>query len=153
MHDLPDRIEEAVEASLAEAARWLAWDGRPLASEGSVWTPNKAMRRVTDHLIDHLAQMEAALTREPPLEDEWRGRSVTLAADWAPFTEAELNEAEARLRRLGRVYASRLRAAGPTEWDEGRGDEWTIRRMTEHCADSLIWYAAQPLGRDVPMPD
>jgi hypothetical protein len=153
MQDLPHRIEEAVEASLAEAAQWLAWDGRPRASEGSVWTPNKAMRRVTDHIIDHLAQTEAALSGGPPLEDTWRGRSTTLAADWAPFTEAELNEAVARLRRLGRTYASRLRAAGSAAWDADRGDEWSIRRMAEHCADSLIWYAAQPLGRDVPMPD
>ena len=153
MQELPDRIVHAVEASLAEAPQWLAWDGRPRASEGSVWTPNKAMRRVTDHLIDHLAQTEAAISGEGSLEDTWRGRSTTLAADWAPFTEADLNEAGARLRRLGRVYASRLRAAGPGRWDADRGEAWTIRRMGEHCADSLIWYAAQPLGRDVPMPD
>src|SRR5919197_905331 len=112
MQELPDRIVHAVEASLAEAPQWLAWDGRPRASECSVWTPNKAMRRVTDHLIDHLAQTEAAISGEGSLEDTWRGR-----------------------------------------WDADRGEAWTIRRMGEHCADSLIWYAAQPLGRDVPMPD
>ncbi|HEX5881470.1 MAG TPA: hypothetical protein VF468_24600, partial [Actinomycetota bacterium] len=33
------------------------------------------------------------------------GRTVTLATDWAPFTEADLNEAGNRLRRLGQVYA------------------------------------------------
>jgi hypothetical protein len=151
--NLPDRINEAVEVCLTEAAMWLAWDGHPRAREGSVWTPNKAMRRVTDHLIDHLAQTEAALAGEQPLEDTWRGRTTTLAADWAPFTESELNEANARLKRLARTYASRLRTAGSSQWDIDRGDEWTVRRMAEHCAESLIWYAAQPLGRDVPMPD
>jgi hypothetical protein len=146
-------IERAVEDVLTEAATWFAWDGRPRANEGSVWTPLKALRRVTDHLIDHLAQTEAVLSGEPPLPDTWKGRYATLASEWAPFTEADLREAEARLRRLAAVYAARLHAAGVERWDADRGDEWTLRRIAEHCAGSLAWYAGQPMGRDIPMPD
>jgi len=52
--------------------------------------------------------------------DEWHASTVTLASDWAPFTEAELNEARQRLTRLGQLYLLRLAAAGPDEWDRSR---------------------------------
>jgi hypothetical protein len=151
--DPPQMVVDAVEECIREAAGWLAWDGTPTASEGSVWTPHKAMRRVTDHLIDHLAHTEVVLAGGRPFEDTWRGRMVTVPADWAPFTEMDLDEASSRLRRLARVYATRLESAGPDQWDADRGDDWTLRRHAEHCARSLTWYAAQPSGRDVPMPD
>ena len=74
-------------------------------------------------------------------------------ADWAPFTEMDLNEASSRLRRLAGIYASRLRSVGPDAWDTEAEGDWSLRRHAEHCALSLTWYAAQPSGRAVPMPD
>jgi hypothetical protein len=109
-------IPGAVERCLDLAGTWLAWDGRPRVSAptedipgGTVFTPHKAIRRIADHLVDHLAQVEALLAGAEPIPDTWHGRTVTLAADWAPFTEADLNEARNRLRRLSQVYALRLR--------------------------------------------
>ncbi|MFN2544621.1 MAG: hypothetical protein ABR600_08650 [Actinomycetota bacterium] len=151
--DPPEMVIEAVERSLREAGAWLTWDGRPTASEGSVWTPHKGLRRVTDHLIDHLTHTEMVLAGDEPFEDTWKGRMVTMPADLAPFTEMDLSEAGSRLRRLARVYAVRLRAAGPEAWDAERDGAWTLRKHAEHCALSLVWYAAQPSGRFVPMPD
>jgi len=151
--DPPTLLVEAVEECIEEAAAWLVWDGVATASEGSVWTPHKAMRRVTDHLIDHLAHTEAVLEDDAPLEDTWGGRMITVPSDWAPFTEVDLNEVASRLRRLARTYASLLRAAGEVSWDAEREGDWTLRKHAEHCAGSLTWYAAQPSGRDVPMPD
>jgi len=151
--DPPEYLIECVEEALREAEGWLAWDGKPRSSEGSTWTPHKAMRRVTDHLIDHLAHTEMVLAGGEPFEDTWRGRMVTMPADWAPFTEMDLSEAGSRLRRLARVYAARLRAAGPEAWDAERANDWTLRKHAEHCAASLVWYAAQPSGRVLPMPD
>jgi hypothetical protein len=149
----PDMLIESVEECLREAAGWLDWDGKPTSSEGSTWTPHKSMRRVTDHLIDHLAHTEAVLDGDPPFEDTWRGRMVTMPADWAPFTEMDLDEASSRLRRLARIYAARLRAAGSDAWDAEREGDWTLRRHAVHCALSLVWYAAQPSGRQLPVPD
>jgi hypothetical protein len=83
--DPPHAIEDAVEGSLHEAATWFGWDGRPRGAEGSVWTPHKALRRVTDHLIDHLAQTDAVLGDRPTLPDTWKGRFATLPGEWAPF--------------------------------------------------------------------
>jgi len=75
--------------------------------------------------------------RSDPTElipDTWHGRTVTVAADWAPFTEADLNEARNRLRRLGQVYALRLRGVDAAALDAPRGQAWTIRQIIEHVA-------------------
>jgi hypothetical protein len=145
-------IPDAVERCLDLAATWLAWDGRPRVSEptgdlpdGTVFTPHKAVRRIADHLVDHLAQIEALLAGAEPIPDTWHGRAVTVAADWAPFTEADLNEARNRLRRLGQVYALRLRGLDAGALDAPRGQAWTIRQVVEHVA-GVSWYAEQ-VGR------
>jgi hypothetical protein len=61
MTDNPARlVVEGVEKSLAIAMSWHAWDGRPIAGtvddtgggRPNVWTPAKALRRITDHLIE-----------------------------------------------------------------------------------------------------
>jgi hypothetical protein len=153
--DLTGLIPDAVERCLDLAGTWLAWDGRPLVSEatedipegtvGTVFTPHKAIRRVADHLVDHLAQIEALPAGAEPIPDTWHGRTVTTAADRAPFTEADLNEARNRLRRLAQVYALRLRGLETGALDAPRGQAWTIRQVVEHVA-GVVWYAEQ-VGR------
>ena len=145
-------IPSAVDTCLDLAATWYAWDGRPRVSEptrdipgGTVFTPQKAIRRIADHLVDHLAEIEALLAGAETIPDTWHGRTVTLATDWAPFTEADLNEARNRLRRLGQLYALRLRGLGDESLDAPRGEAWTIRRIVEHVA-RVTWYAEQ-VGR------
>jgi hypothetical protein len=141
------QIVEAVERSLELAQTWLSWDGRPrLSDDGErIYTPHKAIRRIADHLIDHLAEAECLLAGEQPIADGWHGSLVTVDSDWARFTEADLVEAQQRLRRLATMYALRLRAAGPDEWDAPRGDNWTLRAAAEHVC-GVLWYAEQ-VGR------
>ena len=136
-------VAGGVQRVLELARTWLAWDGTPrVAEDGArVYTPNKAIRRHADHLIDHLAEIEALLAGAPAEPDRWHASSITLASDWARFTEAELNEAEQRLRRIGQAYLHRLAAAGPQEWDKPRGSHWTIREIAEHAGGP--WYAEQ----------
>lgn len=136
-------VEQGVARTLELARTWLAWDGRPrLSDDGDrLYTPNKVIRRYTDHLIDHLAEIEALLAGAECEPDHWHASLVTVASDWAPFTEADLNEASQRLRRLGRVYALRMGAAGPTAWDASRAPHWTLREIVEHV--SAPWYAEQ----------
>ncbi len=148
-------VSGSVEACLEIAATWHAWDGRPVArtvdGKPNTWTPAKALRRITDHLIDHLQQVEALLAwgsdppgtaRVPSIPDAWHGRFVTLDADWARFTEADYDEACSRLRRLGRWYVLRYEAAGAAAWDDPRGGEWTLREIAEHVA-GVRYYAEQ----------
>jgi hypothetical protein len=145
-------IPDAVQTCLDIARTWYAWDGRPQVSaptegipDGTVCTPHKAIRRIADHLVDHLAEIEALLAGADTIPDTWHGRTLTLATDWAPFTEADLNEARNRLGRLGQVYALRLRSLDDEALDAPRGQSWTIRQIVEHVA-GVTWYAEQ-VGR------
>jgi hypothetical protein len=133
----------SVDRVLELAATWLAWDGKGRIAEGGdrIYTPHKAIRRHTDHLIDHLAEVDDILGGRASIPDAWHGSLVTLASDWAPFTEADLNEARQRLRRLARVFASRLAAVGPEGWDRARQGHWTLREIVDHVATH--WYAQQ----------
>jgi len=137
-------VERATERVLQLAGTWLAWDGRARLADGGgrIYTPHKAIRRYTDHLIDHLAQIEAILAGQPPRENRWLESRVTTDADWARFTEADLTEATERLTRLATTFRIRLLTAGPTTWDTVTdGDQWTLRTIADHVADP--WYAEQ----------
>ncbi len=139
-----DAVEEAVRRSLALVDTWIHWDGHPCVSEDGdrVYTPVKAVRRIADHLIDHLAEVEAVLAGVETQPDAWHGSLVTIESDWARFTELDRDEAHQRLPRLARTFALRLAAAGPDEWDRARGDGWTLREIAGHLT-GVLWYAEQ----------
>jgi hypothetical protein len=139
MTDNPARlVAEGVEKSLSIAMTWHAWDGRPIAGtidgRPNVWTPAKALRRITDHLIDHLHEVQALLAGAEPLPDEWHGRFVTLDSDWARLTEPDFSEASSRLRRLARTYLLTYEMAGEEAWDGPRDPAWTLREIAEHVS-------------------
>jgi hypothetical protein len=139
-------VSVAAARCLELAATWIAWDGRPIVTDGeNLWTPHKAMRRIADHLIDHLAEMEALLAGTQTIPDRWHGRMVTLGSDWGRFTELDLAEAEQRLTRLGQLYELRYAAVGATAWDAARTPNWTLREIAEHVSN-ITWYAEQ-VGR------
>ena len=144
-------VVAAVDRCLELARTWHAWDGQPIAGamdDGlpNTWTPHKALRRISDHLIDHLVdhlhQVEALLAGAAPLPDEWLGRTVTVDADWARFTEPDYAEACSQLRRLGRWYVLRYETAGADAWDRPQPDAWTLREIAEHVAE-VTYYADQ----------
>lgn len=141
----PGEIVEHATTRVLELARtWLAWDGTPRVSEDGdrIYTPHKVIRRYADHLIDHLAEIEARLAGVPTRPDGWHASLVTLETDWARFTEADLVEATERLTRLSTTFRLRLLAAGEREWDRDRGaGVWTLRQVAEHVGSS--WYAEQ----------
>lgn len=136
-------VERATKRVLQLARTWLAWDGRPrLAEDGErIYTPHKAIRRYGDHLVDHLAQVQALLAGEPTRPNGWHESRVTTDADWARFTEVDLVEATERLTRLSRTFHLLLLSAGPEEWDRDRGEDWTLREIARHVASP--WYAEQ----------
>jgi hypothetical protein len=139
-----EEVEAAVMRCLELAATWLRWDGSPATSADGerIYTPHKAVRRIADHLIDHLAEVEALLAGVPTQPDEWHGSLVTTGTDWARFTELDRDEAGQRLTRLARTFALRLAAAGPEEWDRPRGESWTLREIASHLTE-VVWYAEQ----------
>jgi DNA-binding transcriptional MerR regulator len=141
--DLVHLVDLGVTRTLELASTWLAWDGLPRVSEDGtrIYTPHKVIRRYVDHLVDHLAEIEALLAGEETEPDGWYASTVTLDADWAHFTEADLNEAAQRLRRLARIYAIRLGTVGANEWSRSREPNWTLRTIVQHVSSS--WYAEQ----------
>ncbi|NUT39663.1 MAG: hypothetical protein HOV86_06695 [Thermoactinospora sp.] len=136
-----------IEHSLALAETWTAWDGRAIENaDGRLYTPHKAIRRIADHLVDHLAELEARLAGQQPLPDAWRASMVTTPADLAPFTEADLDEARSRLTRLGQLWTVRLGALTPAQLDESPGDGWSFRELAEHLSSTYYADSVGPLG-------
>ncbi|AIV33559.1 MULTISPECIES: hypothetical protein [unclassified Streptomyces] len=125
---------------LALAATWTRWDGRPAHVDGRVYTPHKAIRRVADHMIDHLAELEARLAGQATQPDHWHASAVTTDADRARFTEEDLDEARSRLTRLARIWASRLDALTDEQLDHSPGDGWSFRELAAHLTES-VYYA------------
>ncbi|MBO1418277.1 hypothetical protein J0670_27170, partial [Streptomyces sp. FH025] len=133
--ELAALIPESIDRVLALAATWTSWDGRPIVNaDGRTYTPHKAVRRITDHLVDHLAELEARLAGEPTEPDRWHASNVTTPADLAPFTAADLDEARSRLTRLGRIWAQRVAALPEERLDESPGTGWSFRQIVCHLA-------------------
>jgi hypothetical protein len=144
--DVTGLIPAAVAEVLGVAETWLGWDGRPVYRDGNAWTPHKALRRVNDHLLDHLTEIECRLAGQPTLPDQWHGRMVTTAADFAVFTEIDLDEVTSRLTRLAACYLARLSGLDAAAVDH-RPDEgtWTIREVVHHVSN--VTYYAGTIGR------
>jgi len=138
-----DVVNGMVAHVLRLARTWTRWDGRPRAVDDRVYTPHKAIRRVADHLVDHLAQVEAMLAGVPALPDGWHGSALTTPADLAPFTAEDFDEAQSRLTRLAQVFDVRLRGL-EAELDRRDGGEWSVRQIAFHVAESV--YYADALG-------
>ncbi|MGW7204665.1 hypothetical protein [Streptomyces sp. NPDC054837] len=133
-----------VDHVLALAATWTTWDGRLYETDGRVYTPHKAIRRVADHLVDHLAEMEARLAGTDPRPDHWHASAITTGADLAPFTQEDLDEARSRLDRLARIWSARLDALTEAELDDSPGEGWSFRELALHLKESA--YYADAVG-------
>jgi hypothetical protein len=140
-----EAVVDMVDHVLAVAATWTGWDGEPVRVDGRVYTPHKAIRRVADHLVDHLAELEARLAGEDPQVDRWHASGSTTDADLAPFTAEDLDEARSRLVRLGRIWAARLGALSEEQLDDSPGEGWSFRELASHLKGST--YYADALGR------
>ncbi|PWK47426.1 hypothetical protein BC793_10736 [Actinoplanes xinjiangensis] len=153
MSDVPttdDRDPAAVVTGMINqvldlASTWTAWDGKPIPIDDRVYTPHKALRRVTDHLIDHLAEIEARVAGAPTIPDHWQASASTTAADLAPFTTEDLDEARSRLGRLAQIFELRLGKLTVPELDLREGDAWSVRQIAFHLEISL--YYATAVGR------
>jgi hypothetical protein len=139
-----DVVTAMVDQVLKLADTWTAWDGEPRPADERVYTPHKAIRRVTDHLIDHLAEIEARLAGVPTIPDRWHASATTTPADLAPFTPDDLDEARNRLTRLAHVFNVRLRALTDEELDQRVADAWSPRQIAFHLEESL--YYANAVG-------
>ncbi|MEV5570961.1 hypothetical protein AB0L06_13005 [Spirillospora sp. NPDC052269] len=137
-------VTEMVDHVLNLASTWTSWDGRPFHTDDRVYTPHKAIRRVTDHLVDHLAEIEARLVGRTPLPDHWHASASTTPADLALFTQQDLDEARSRLERLAEIWSARLNSLSPELLDDSPGTGWTFRQIAFHMDESS--YYADAVG-------
>lgn len=145
-----DAVTTMIEQVLDLAQSWPDWNGTPtlveVEGEGQrAYTPHKAIRRVADHLLDHLAEIEARLSGRPTEPDLWHGSAITTAADLAPFTIEDLEEAHSRLRRLALIWDIRVRGLSDEELNASSDGDWTLREVAFHVAEPVFY--AEAVGR------
>ena len=116
--------------------------------ETYTYTPRKPLRRVLDHALDHLNQIDQwqLWRREgvvPTPMDGWAPSTVTLPEDRLPLTVPDLDAWLWRIDQAMRLLARR--AAGLTDdeldWQPPDGG-WPLRRVLHHVARSEMLYAA-----------
>jgi len=139
-----DVVTGMVSRVLETAKTWTSWDGEPRVVDERMYSPHKAVRRVADHLIDHLAEIETRVAGLPSIPDRWHASAMTTPADLAPFTIEDLDEARSRLTRLAQIFELRLRSLSDDELDRREADAWSVRQIAFHLEESL--YYAEAVG-------
>src|SRR5579883_1501719 len=104
------------------------------------FTPRKILRRVLDHALDHLNQIDQWLLWQtngttPVPTDGWAGSAQTLGEDRLPLTAADL---AAWLWRINLTIAMVAQHAAQLsdeqlDWTPPDGG-WTLRQMLHHLA-------------------
>jgi DinB family protein len=118
------------------------------AVESYTYTPRKPLRRVLDHALDHLNQIEQweRWRRDgivPTPTDGWTPSTITLPEDRLPLAK---NDLAAWMWRIDQALGLLIeRAASLSEdeldWQPPDGG-WSLRRVLHHVARSELLYAA-----------
>ena len=112
------------------------------------YTPRKPLRRVLDHALDHLNQIDQWQRWRhdgvvPIPTDGWAPSTVTLPEDRLPLTAKDLDAWLWRIDQAMRLLTQR--AAGLSDddldWQPPDGG-WPLRRVLHHVARSEVLYAA-----------
>jgi hypothetical protein len=112
------------------------------------YTPRKALRRVLDHALDHLNQIDQWLEWRrrgvvPTPTDGWVPSTVTLPDDRLALGPADLDAWLWRIDQAVRMLVHRARGLTPEELDWAPPDGgWPLRRVLHHVARSERLYAA-----------
>ena len=111
------------------------------------YTPRKPLRRVLDHALDHLNQIEQWQRWQrqgvaPTPTDGWVPSTVTLAEDRLPLTAGDLDGWLWRVDQATRLLVQRAAGLSDAELDWQPPDGgWSLRRVLHHVARSEMLYA------------
>jgi DinB superfamily len=114
--------------------------------ESYTYTPRKPLRRVLDHSLDHLNQIEQwrRWRRDgivPTPTDGWVGSTVTLPEDRLPLTRSDLDAWLWRIDLAMGLIVQRAADLGNAELDWQPPDGgWSLRRVLHHVARSEVLY-------------
>ena len=112
------------------------------------YTPRKALRRVLDHVLDHLNQIDQWLAWRrdgvtPTPTDGWAPSQVTLAEDRLPLAASDLDAWLWRIDQATRLFIQRVESLSNDELDWQPPDGgWPLRRVAHHVARDEVFYAA-----------
>jgi hypothetical protein len=112
------------------------------------YTPRKTLRRVLDHALDHLNQIDQwiAWRRDaivPTPTDGWVPSTVTLPDDRLPLAQPALDAWLWRIDQAARLLRQRAAGLTPDELDWLPPDGgWPLRRVLHHVARSELLYSA-----------
>jgi DinB family protein len=116
--------------------------------ESYTYTPRKPLRRVLDHALDHLYQIDQWQSWRrggvvPAPTDGWAPSTVTLPEDRLPLSATDLDAWLWRIDQAVRLLTERAAALGQDELDWQPPDGgWPLRRVLHHVARSELLYAA-----------
>ncbi len=112
------------------------------------YTPRKALRRVLDHVLDHLNQIDQWLAWRrdgvtPRPTDGWAPSQMTLAEDRLPLAANDLDAWLWRIDQATRLFTQRIESLSndQLDWQPPDGG-WPLRRVAHHVARDEVFYAA-----------
>lgn len=158
-----DPAREVRAAMNEQVFAWLTEDPRrrrPIDVTQAVqytYTPRKVLRRVLDHALDHLSQIDQWLAWQrhgvvPVPTDGWVPSTVTLPDDRLPLTAVDLGAWLWRIDQAIRLLSQRAAGLTGTELDWPPPDGgWPLRRVIHHVARSESLYVGSfihPLPED-----
>jgi hypothetical protein len=136
-NELFDRLTEARPAPLTA----------PAEARVYTYTPRKVLRRVLDHALDHLNQIDQwrAWRQDgivPTPTDGWVPSTVTLPDDRLPLAQQDLDAWLWRIDQAARLLSQRARGLSREELDWMPPDGgWPLRRVLHHVARSELLYS------------
>lgn len=136
--ELFDRLTEAAPAPLTA----------PAGVQRYTYTPRKILRRVLDHALDHLNQIDQWVTWRrdgvvPTPTDGWVPSTETLPEDRLPLAERDLDAWLWRVDQAAGLLRQRAAGLTPEELDWAPPDGgWPLRRVLHHVARSERLYSA-----------
>lgn len=162
LHIMPEEPDERLSAAHAFARpyleRLIRHDPTRLvvADEMHSYTPRTILRRVLDHALDHLNQVDQWLAWQqqgtvPRPTDGWASSEDTMPEDFQPLSPKELQSWLWRIdlslgmvaKRAGQLSEQQL------DWTPPDGG-WSLRQMFYHLAFTETYYS---IWLDEPLPD
>lgn len=128
-----------------------------VADDAHSYTPRKILRRILDHALDHLNQLEQWLLWQqqdimPTPTDGWATSGDTFPEDLQPLSPSELQAWLWRIDLTVGLVAQRARhlTQEQLDWIAPDSSGWSLRRMLHHLALAEVYYA---VWMDEPLPD
>jgi hypothetical protein len=127
------------------------------SEDGYVYTfrPRTMLRRVLDHALDHLNQLEQwvqwqATGSAPEPTDGWASSADRLDEDSVPLSRVDLAAWLWRIDIAWQMLAERAERLSPDQLDwTPPGDDWNLARVLHHVSESfyVVWLD-DPLPED-----